>query len=138
MKLTARCPIQYVCDIDNEGIFLVVIAQNPVQKFYLTRSIEKQAEFYPEFREYYKFNIPVYTGDTDDLQYAIYPYFENTTYPNQFNDSPLKKIEAYYTKFCKTYKVTGKIKTRYCLNGRGGLRTTNHFKVLLSPPYTDV
>jgi hypothetical protein len=109
MKLTARCPIQYVCDIDNEGIFLVVIAQTPVQKFYLTRSIEKQAEFYSEFNEYYEFNMPVYTGDTDNLQYAIYTYFENTAYPNQFNDSPLKKIEAYYAKYCKTYEVTGKI-----------------------------
>jgi hypothetical protein len=109
MKLTARCPIQYVCNIDNEGLFLVVIAQTPVQKFYLTRSIEKQTEFYPEFREYYEFNMPVYTGDIDNLRYVIYPYFENTTYPNQFNDSPLKKIEAYYAKYCKTYEVTGKI-----------------------------
>jgi hypothetical protein len=62
MKLTTRCPIQYVCDIDNDGLFLVVIAQTPVQKFYLTRSIKKQAEFYSEFREYYEFNMPVYTG----------------------------------------------------------------------------
>jgi hypothetical protein len=109
MKPTPRCPFQYVCDIDNEGLFLVVIARTQIQKFYFTRSIEKQAEFYPEFKEYYEFNMPKYTGTINNLQYAIYPYFENTTYPSRFADGPLKKIEVYYAKYCKTYEVTEKL-----------------------------
>jgi hypothetical protein len=109
IKHTARCPVQYVCDIDNEGLFLVVIAKTPIQKFYLIRSIKKQAEFYTEFKEYYEFNMPKYTGGISDLQYAIYPYFENTVYPGRFNTSPLKNIEAYYAKFCRAYEVSERI-----------------------------
>jgi hypothetical protein len=106
VKLTARCPIQYICRIENNK-FLVVIAKNAIQKFYLKRSIEKQQEFKNEFGEYYEFNMPIYIGETDGENFVIYPYFENAIYTK--NNMPIKKLIAIYEKYAKQYDITDKL-----------------------------
>jgi hypothetical protein len=103
VKPTARCPIQYICKIENDR-FLVVIAKNKIQKFYLNRSIEKQREFKKEFGEYYEFNMPVYTGEVDGASFVIYPYLENAVYTR--NETPIKKLIAIYDKYARKYDVT--------------------------------
>jgi len=75
-KPTARCPYQYICDVDNQEI-LVVIAKTKIQKFYLDRAIEKQKEFFDDFSSYFKFNLPTQEGTCADFKYVIYPYLKN-------------------------------------------------------------
>jgi hypothetical protein len=117
IKRTARCPIQYVCEIGNEGLFLVVIAKTRLQKFYLARSIEKQEEFYQTFKNYYQLNMKVYSGSITDFDYVVYPYFKNVAYPGPIDSRPLLRINDYYIKYAETCKVNdnliGKIESDF-------------------------
>jgi hypothetical protein len=109
IKLSARNSVSYVCEIESEELFLIVIAKTPVQIFQLKMSVKRQKEFQEEFGEQFFFNMPVYTGSCDTAFYAIFQYFANVNYPARIDHKPVEKMVNLYSKYGTSYKVNDEL-----------------------------
>ncbi len=104
MKPTARCPARFICEHDGKE-FLVVIATTDIQKFYLKRSIYMQEEFFPEFHEYFVFNMPILYGELMNEFYVIYEYFNHLKWSKK-TLSPVRCLQRIHKKFADEYEMT--------------------------------
>ncbi len=133
-KPTARCPFQYVVKFD-EKLFLVVIAKTNIQKFYLNNSLEKQKEFYDDFKDYYEFNFPIQIGEVKNFSYAIYPYIENLKWAN--DEKPIEILNEIYQKYAKEYNVSNELISKIEIDFLSAWPQNFHSKIKKLPLYKE-
>lgn len=110
-KHTARNPRQIIVADSKDKQYLVVYAENDIQRFYIERAIKQQKIFSENGilgkMDQFAVNMPVFYGYLLDGFYAIYQYFDNlTTVSNR------KKIERFlkeiYSNHCEEVNISEK------------------------------
>lgn len=83
-KATARSLEKYILKDVNNCLYLLEIAQNSVEKFYLQRSIELQKKF-ANIQNNFQLNLPESYVIGSKYSYAIYKYFDNVKHIDNLN-----------------------------------------------------
>ena len=92
-KPTIRSLQKYLLTDEKDKKYLLEIATNNIEIFYLKRTIKYQ-ELFSKLEHDFKLNLPLYVQIGNKLSYALYEYFENVALSADMQ--PIEKLKKFY------------------------------------------
>lgn len=104
---TARAPGTFRCEAAGEA-YLLIVATNACQNFYLQRSIRQQ-EIFARIDDRFELNPPVCSGRADTMRfdYALYKHYSPALHCE--SSAPVRLLEAFYERHAQEAVVTDEL-----------------------------